>query len=72
MGISLSGLTTIRAYKAEKNFENQFYEIQDQHSATYYLSVAAGRWIGVVLDWIANAYVAIVIVACFFMSASKL
>jgi hypothetical protein len=55
----------------EKDFERQFRELQDRHSSTYFLSLAAARWIGITLDCLSNLYVAIVVISFFFISASE-
>jgi ABC-type multidrug transport system fused ATPase/permease subunit len=65
MSSSLSGLTTIRAFGVESQFEHQFYAIQDRHTSAYYLSLSTARWFSLVLDWVVNFYITAMIV-CFF------
>ncbi|XP_023220579.1 multidrug resistance-associated protein 4-like [Centruroides sculpturatus] len=45
LSVSLYGLTTIRAFKAESKFKSTFYEYQDKHTATWFAYVALNRWI---------------------------
>ena len=71
MSTSFSGLTTIRAYSRENDFENQFQELQDRHSSAYFMAIGAGRGIGVALDCVANLYLLTVVLSFFFLPASK-
>ncbi|XP_067128843.1 ATP-binding cassette sub-family C member 4-like [Centruroides vittatus] len=43
LSISLYGLTTIRAFKAERKFKSTFNEYQDKHTATWFIYVALNR-----------------------------
>ncbi|XP_067125036.1 ATP-binding cassette sub-family C member 4-like [Centruroides vittatus] len=45
LSVSLYGLTTIRAFKAESKFKSTFNEYQDKHTATWFAYVALNRWI---------------------------
>ncbi|XP_023229457.1 multidrug resistance-associated protein 4-like [Centruroides sculpturatus] len=45
LSVSLYGLTTIRAFKAESKFKSTFNEYQDMHTATWFLYVALNRWV---------------------------
>ncbi|XP_067135109.1 ATP-binding cassette sub-family C member 4-like [Centruroides vittatus] len=45
LSVSLYGLTTIRAFKAENKFISTFNEYQDKHTATWFTFVALNRWI---------------------------
>jgi ATP-binding cassette subfamily C (CFTR/MRP) protein 4 len=53
-------LTTIRAFRAEKEFEEQFDAIQDVHSSSWYLFLATARWLGICVDWFSVVYVGVV------------
>ncbi|XP_054158179.1 ATP-binding cassette sub-family C member 4-like, partial [Oppia nitens] len=43
MTTTLIGLTTIRAYRAEHLFREQYYRYQNDHSSTYFMQLAASR-----------------------------
>ncbi|XP_023222835.1 multidrug resistance-associated protein 4-like [Centruroides sculpturatus] len=45
LSVSLYGLTTIRAFKAESKFKSSFNEYQDKHTATWFVYVALSRWV---------------------------
>lgn len=67
LSTSLYGLTTIRAFGAEKDFEKQFDAAQDVHSAAWYLFLATARWLGVCIDWVSVVYIGIVTFSFMFM-----
>lgn len=60
LAASLNGLTTIRAFKVEPEFEKKFDDYQDIHSSAWFLFIAASRWLGCSLDWISLAYIAVI------------
>lgn len=61
---SVIGLTTIRAHESQAIFQKVFDEAQDEHSSAWYMYLATSRWFGFYLDWICNAYLACVTLAC--------
>lgn len=62
LATSLNGLATIRALKVEPEFEAKFDRYQDIHSSTWFLFVAASRWLGISLDWISLGYITVITV----------
>ncbi|CAF1087818.1 unnamed protein product [Didymodactylos carnosus] len=52
---SLSGLVTIRAFKAEDNFINSFVEKIDANTRAWFVLSAGVRWFGVRLDLMTSA-----------------
>lgn len=62
LNASLNGLTTIRAFRVEPQFEVKFDQYQDVHSSAWYLFIASSRWLGMTLDWISLGYIAVVTV----------
>lgn len=62
LATSLNGLATIRALKVEPEFEIKFDRYQDIHSSTWFLFVAASRWLGISLDWISLGYITVITV----------
>ncbi len=46
MTITLSGLATIRAFKAQNLFREQYYRYQDDHTSTYFMCISASRMLG--------------------------
>jgi len=54
---SIQGLTTIRAYKAEGRFRHQFHVYQDEHTASWFLFLAASRWLGSRLDFMCTVFI---------------
>ncbi|XP_049950812.1 probable multidrug resistance-associated protein lethal(2)03659 [Schistocerca serialis cubense] len=57
---SLQGLSTIRAFGAQKVLEKEFDRIQDVNSSAYYLFMAISRAFGLWLDIVCVAYLAAV------------
>jgi len=47
---TLEGLTTVRAFNMQEKFENKFHQMQDLHSATWFLFISSSRWFGQRLD----------------------
>ncbi|XP_018014259.1 ATP-binding cassette sub-family C member 4 isoform X1 [Hyalella azteca] len=60
LSTSLHGLTTIRAFKAQESFAKDFDDIQDVHSAAWFLFICTTRWFGIYLDCLSCLYIAIV------------
>ncbi|XP_054158180.1 ATP-binding cassette sub-family C member 4-like [Oppia nitens] len=65
MTTTLIGLTTIRAYRAEHLFREQYYRYQNDHSSTFFMQLAATRCLGITMEFICVAYISCVI--CFSM-----
>nr|XP_020732978.1 multidrug resistance-associated protein 4-like isoform X4 [Odocoileus virginianus texanus] len=57
---SLRGLWSIRAYKAEKSFQELFDAHQDLHSEAWFLLLTTSRWLAVYLDVICAVFVTVV------------
>ena len=47
---SLSGLTTIRAYRESERFLKENYKLVDRQNSAYFLTVVNQRWLGLRLD----------------------
>lgn len=69
LSATLNGLTTIRAYKAEKILEEEFDSHQDTHTACVYLSLSANAAFGFTLDCMCNIF--IMCIMCYFMFIDK-
>ncbi|XP_054155290.1 ATP-binding cassette subfamily C member 4-like [Oppia nitens] len=54
---TLTGLASVRAYGAQDVFEKQYYIYQNDHSATWFLFVAASRGLGWIMDWFCVLYI---------------
>ncbi|XP_055319307.1 ATP-binding cassette subfamily C member 4-like [Sitodiplosis mosellana] len=50
LSATLSGLSTVRAFNAEKLLQNEFDHHQDTHSACWYMFVATSSAFGLILD----------------------
>lgn len=49
---TLQGLSTIRAYEQERVFLKIFDDLQDKHTAAWYLYISTHAWLAVVVDWL--------------------
>lgn len=68
---TLSGLTTVRAFGAEDNFEKQYFKYQNDHSSTYFLFLCTSTGFGILMDWICILYVASVATVLMLLEESK-
>lgn len=50
LAATLTGLSTIRAYKAEAILQNEFDDLQDTHTACWYMFIATSSMFGLTLD----------------------
>ncbi|CAL8111764.1 unnamed protein product [Orchesella dallaii] len=58
--MTVQGLTTIRALKAESRILEQFEKIQDAHTAVYYMIFVSSRWFALWLEMMSSAFLAVV------------
>uniref|UniRef100_A0A182V3W3 Uncharacterized protein n=1 Tax=Anopheles merus TaxID=30066 RepID=A0A182V3W3_ANOME len=65
LSASLSGLSTIRAFGAEKVLVHEFDSHQDLHSSAFYLFISTSRAFGFYLDVFCVIYIAIVTLTFF-------
>lgn len=61
---TLTGMTTIRAYKAEQKFIDRNDLYLDKMNEAYYISIANQRWLSVQLDILAGAFAMIICLLC--------
>ncbi|XP_022093403.1 LOW QUALITY PROTEIN: multidrug resistance-associated protein 4-like [Acanthaster planci] len=50
LSATLNGLSTVRAFRAQRRFTTEFDEYQDKHTRAWFLFLATSRWFGVQLD----------------------
>merc|ERR1711871_1761696 len=62
-GETLDGLSTIRAYGADKDFMTKNYDLLDRNQTCYFLTFTANCWLGLRLELVGNI---IVFGACMF------
>uniref|UniRef100_A0A182JFG2 Uncharacterized protein n=1 Tax=Anopheles atroparvus TaxID=41427 RepID=A0A182JFG2_ANOAO len=70
LSASLSGLSTIRAFGAEKVLVREFDSHQDLHSSAFYLFISTSRAFGFYLDVFCVIYIAIVTLTFFIQGDS--
>lgn len=63
---TLSGMRTIKAYKAQQRFVNKNAKLIDNMNEAYYLTIANQRWLSIHLDLVAAAMAIIVCFLCVF------
>lgn len=61
---TLTGMNTIKAYKAEKNFVEKNDYLLNRMNEAYFLSIATQRWLCVHLDMIASCFALIICMLC--------
>ncbi|CAK8678304.1 unnamed protein product [Clavelina lepadiformis] len=54
---TLQGLTTVRAFKMQEKFEEEFHIRQDAHSAAWFLFLTGSRWLAMRLDAICAIFI---------------
>uniref|UniRef100_A0A3B4ZGW4 Multidrug resistance-associated protein 4-like n=1 Tax=Stegastes partitus TaxID=144197 RepID=A0A3B4ZGW4_9TELE len=64
---SLQGLSTIRAFKAQQQFQQMFDAYQDLHSEAWFLFLTTSRWFAVRLDGICSVFVTITAFGCLYL-----
>jgi ATP-binding cassette subfamily C (CFTR/MRP) protein 4 len=67
MTASLQGLTTIRAFGAQKILRTEFDQHQDLHSSAFYMFLGCNRTFGFWLDFHCVIYIALVTLSFLFM-----
>lgn len=70
LAATLNGLSTIRAFEAEKILAMEFDNHQDLNTSAYYLFIASARAFGFWLDSVLVIYIAIVVLSFFLMGNS--
>lgn len=55
---TIQGLSTIRAYREQKRFLNNFHFYQNEHTKAWYIKVACNRWFGMRLDIFGAIFIA--------------
>ena len=64
LSATLTGLTTVRAFKAQRRFTDDFDRYQDNHTKAWFLVLATARWFGVQLDIFNVLFITGVCFAC--------
>ncbi|XP_056644078.1 ATP-binding cassette sub-family C member 4-like [Diorhabda sublineata] len=67
LSASLNGLTTIRAFKAEKLLTKEFDNFQDAYTSAYYMFLTANRGFGFWLDIHCVMFIALVVISILFI-----
>jgi len=68
---SLHGLSTIRAYQAQTQFEQMFDAVQNIHSSTNFTQIVANRWLTTTIQFIAFIYFTIVTLSFTFAATGE-
>lgn len=62
VGATLQGLTTIRAFKAEKIVTEDFDNHQDLHTSTWFIFISISRAFGLYIEWFCLIYAGLITV----------
>ncbi|XP_077392260.1 ATP-binding cassette sub-family C member 4-like isoform X4 [Festucalex cinctus] len=65
---SLQGLSTIRAFKVQRRFQEMFDDYQDLHSEAWFLFLTTSRWLAVRLDGICSIFITFTAFGCLYFS----
>jgi len=65
LAASLTGLSTIRAFGAQRVLEAEFDNYQDMHSSAFYMFISTSRAFGYWLDCFCVIYIAIITLSFF-------
>lgn len=71
MSASISGLSTIRAFSAQKVLTKEFDNYQDKHSSAYFLFLASNRCFGFWIDTISAVFIAFAVFFLLYFKQSK-
>lgn len=69
LGATLSGLSTVRANRAEKILKAEFDKHQDTHSACWFLFISTSSAFGLFLDVMCFGFISFIL--CFFLFIDK-
>nr|CAB3219627.1 multidrug resistance-associated protein 1-like [Phallusia mammillata] len=58
---TLQGLTTVRAFNMQHQFEQNFHEFQDNHSSAWYMFLVGSRWFSLRLDLLSSVFLGCVV-----------
>ena len=72
LSTSLQGLATIRVFGAQQMLEEEFDQLQDVHTSTWFAFISTTRWFGLWLDWIVTAYMACIVYSFLLFSTDLL
>ncbi|XP_063224515.1 ATP-binding cassette sub-family C member 4-like [Bacillus rossius redtenbacheri] len=72
LNASLQGLSTIRAFKAQKILQKEFDHHQDLHSSAFFLFLASSRAFGLYLDFVCHVFIACVVVSLLILGRGTL
>ncbi|XP_022093078.1 multidrug resistance-associated protein 4-like isoform X2 [Acanthaster planci] len=64
LSVTLTGLSTVRAFKAQQRFTADFDRYLDSHTRAWFLFLATSRWLGVQLDFLSSLFVCGVSFTC--------
>ncbi|CAG2162291.1 unnamed protein product [Oppiella nova] len=67
---TLSGLSTVRAFGAQRMFETQFVRHLNDNTSTFFLFICTSRAFGILMDWVCVLYIGAVV--AFIMSYDDL
>jgi ATP-binding cassette subfamily C (CFTR/MRP) protein 4 len=67
---TMLGLQTIRAYRTEQTFTQEFDGHQDMHTAAAYLFSVTSRWFAVRLEWLCALFITAVALCSVFAASS--
>ena len=57
---TVNGLVSIRAYRAEDTFEQNFFVHLNDHSSVWFMYLSTSRAMGLIIDWISTAYITVI------------
>lgn len=60
MNATMQGLSTVRAFHANKILEKEFHEFQDRNTSSLYLFLSASRWFALWTDIVCLLYISFV------------
>lgn len=65
---TLNGLQTIRIFRVQDVFTEEFHQHQDSHSEAWFMFLCTTRWFAIRLDWLCTLFVIFVSFSVIFSS----
>ena len=67
---TMNGLSSIRAYGSENEFQKQFESFQDTHSSIWFHLISSSRCVGLCMDWMTTIFITSIIAVVLYQDSA--